>query len=664
MHGIIPKDHKWTEHRVLDLYVEIMKTKRKKWDQAQHGSSASSIRIEFPPPEYEATRSYLPISYRQNDSDYLPQAWAASVVAVVNFVSRDTGVPHGLWFDKLGSLQYATLQKYWAALANLHYAVRPVLHVTPRVGAYHALQRADAASRFPVAALSQSAYETMCDWLVHHADCTACQRAFSEVAESVGFEQGSHLCDPVNWAEPGAYFRTWPMVERALSSLNRGAVSTYDDVAALACSSLALHALFRTSKEVRAGQNLPYSPILHVHRISVSYSCEQALAIAAKWPEPFDSTLVSLAERFAMDATRIQPVDVPQDGSESHIAQVVRGMRSGTAARLQPMFAYTLRKRFVALAESAGQSIDDEMLDMSPARREILSGWGGRAPCFSQGDKIEALSVFANFSTVSGLMFPPKGGEEGEPPSALTRRELWKGDFVRMQYARRAGVMGGVVDVSTDMMPKNRFHALDTSKGLCGAEPRAGELFGRYAGCVGVNAFAKLLEEIGATASERKEFAKIEQEIWNRETEQAGRVYMIGPSAEERRCPVCSTDGTFQRVGTIFRSKQSRFNKHRFWAIGHRALDEIEQVTEGEAVCCMGEMHASAKFGTKCSACGNVAERVGLRGWPREMDVSWEGVLVPNESHDSPAGEKQSMRKSRVSLSRLSNISGIEHSRR
>lgn len=163
---------------------------------------------------------------------------------------------------------------------------------------------------------------------------------------------------------------------------------------------------------MRVGRRLTLSAVLHVHSIEKSYECEEARSIALEWPVVFDEVIRQLANRMAMDATKIHPVPPLPDGFDCvHIARVLRGMTAGAPGQMQLIFAYSIRKRYMQ-HESACSS---ELLDMSPARREILSGWAGRAPCFAEGDKIDAVSLFENFALGSQLI-----RELGE---------AWKGAF-------------------------------------------------------------------------------------------------------------------------------------------------------------------------------------------------------------------------------------------
>lgn len=727
LHGIVPINESWTPSLLLNLYRTVR--------NLRYGAT-------FPPYGFRTTRLYVPVTYVQTGGDTMPPNWALSVCAVLRYVESDVGERHGVWFDKMGRFQFSDLQKYWSALANMHYAVRPVAHVTPRVAVHDALQRIDAAKYFPVVGLNLHSYIVVSDWLIHHAGagtnadvlneheqhaCAECMATFLVVMKGIGLTETRFVLPAVNWAHPGSYFRAWPLVERALALYHRGALAEETEVSALICTAVALKMLLRTARQVRHGactagnENNPSSscahekqrntslneaqnngaeysetspfapePLFHVHTITASHTCAIAKRIAFRFPPAFESVISRVADRMASDATKIEPVpkpDVPPDAATdyTHLARTIRGMTATSntttvsmamssrqrpsrhpltrttaqAASLQPLFAYGMRRLFERKYGKDFMNPVDDTIDMSVARRELVSGWAGRAPCYAEGDKVETTSLFSNFALAAALL-----REKGTS---------WKREFVTELYRREVGLMNDEVDVGYDMMIAGRGNSRGAGRGLGGGvydlAPASIGMFdaqgvacsskhlgnnegwkpyGRYAGCMNVSAYHDLLSQVDASIEEQKQYLSMERRLWSYHTEMDGHVYrIVSTSADEvammttpglkwrtPKCPRCTEGGdVFHRVATIFRSTRGKIGKRRFWAVGKQDCNGasfVASILDANVIIAVGDVKMDLRFGTKCRNCNKVSEIFALRGWPLGREQSWNGVFVPD----------------------------------
>lgn len=604
--GLVPISQNWTPQLLLSLYRNI--------------KSSPSTAL-FPPDGFQSTTIYIPVSYVQLPFEDPPENWSTTVYSVLENLYQDSGCVYGVWFDKMGRFQTSNLQVFWSVIANLHYAIRPVVHVTPRIQIHDPYTRIDASRYFPVCGLTVNVHTILCDWFEHHVSCEICTKLFTSLMQELGFDAMKHVLPASNWAHPGAYFRAWPMVERSLGIYNQGTLSTIEDVAGITCSAFALHALCKTAKEAR-GKKVN---LINGNMVCSIYECFQSKNIAKKLPEAFEEVISDMGNILAADAMKIQPVNGKSD-DKWMIAKVLGGLFSSNKGHLQPIFAYELMKKVDI------QRKKEEMLDLRFARQSIISGWAGRAPCYAEADKIETIVLFGHFS------LSVKCVEEV--------KEKWKAELVRRLYKKKWGLMKIESDVSTDFLPFENYSLEVASIGAHGIELNKRCLFGKFSGCIRFEAYEELLKEVDLIDN-YEELIWIERCWWKHCSEYDGEVYLIRNEyfvdsensrkyLKLKKCPRCDEKG-FSKIGIIFRNKTGKIGKRRFWAIGFKCMkdgtikrDDKLSIVDGDLILCSGYLKMGVHFSSKCANCVTDVEVKRLRGWPMPIDEEYMAIFLPD----------------------------------
>lgn len=73
--------------------------------------------------------------------------------------------------------------------------------------------------------------------------------------------------------------------------------------------------------------------------------------------------------------------------------------------------------------------------------------------------------------------------------------------------------MDGNVDIGPELVPLENYIVSQSSIGMCGEHGRVNELYGRYAGCLGVDSYNQLMDQIDATSEEREKFTSLEHRL-------------------------------------------------------------------------------------------------------------------------------------------------------
>lgn len=634
--GIIPTSREWSLQLLADLYSQVRETTAE----------------NYPPPGFEPTSQYVPVSYVQ--SPYNPPSnWAATVYAVLSALQRKRGTVYGIWFDKMGSRQYPALQKVWGPLANLHYALRPVIHVSPMMQNHkHHLEDE------VVCALNSSTYHITLQWLRHHQTCSSCLGVWHSHVHQISFQPSEFdIGPPEEWVHPGAYFRCWPMVERSLALCNRGLLTTHSDLSTILATCIALCGLQKTIRDIRTKSHKTDEAdkgfrILSHYVIHSTYTCPQAIALAQAFLPAYEHILFAMAERMATDCTKAKPITAE---NPYQMARKLRGWTSGRPATFIPLFADDLFQRY-DVTESPTSTIDFAL-----AMTDIVVGWAGRAPCFASGDKIAAVVLFANFELGSRI-----SRENGSK---------WLQIFVDQLYDEGRSLFNEQQDVGLSILnsdPFKNYKLFPASVGqavtpfVCrmSTSPQHGgafeeslhvlylrsemrNSFGRYSGCIPFEAFVNFLAQCNKTDEQMKNLLVHELCLWQREIEYDGEIFALEARAplhydsQERRsrlssCPKCKPQ-SFSAIGTLWRSKGGEMGVRRFWALAKTEADGSDSTSPVAGVLLgTGMCQVDTTCASRCLVCNAIAERNILRGWPRGVDDAWEAVFVLDESTRPP----------------------------